>query len=58
VRPHYRGWGDDLGTSDPRPAPGPRGIINEGMESVNDDDWCLYAGTPWEVEVIANYRDL
>jgi hypothetical protein len=36
----------------------PRGIIDEGMESVNDENWCLYAGTPWEAEVVTNRRDL
>jgi hypothetical protein len=25
---------------------------------VNDEDRCLYAGTPWEAEVITDCRDL
>jgi hypothetical protein len=58
VLPHYRSGSDDLGTSDPQPVPGPQGIINDSMESVNDEDWCLYAGTPWEVEVDTDRRDL
>jgi hypothetical protein len=52
------GGGDDLVTSDPQSVPGPRGIINEGLESVNDEDRCLYVGTPWEAEVINDRRDL
>jgi hypothetical protein len=28
------------------------------MESVNDDDRCLYVGTPWEAEVFIDCRDL
>jgi hypothetical protein len=28
------------------------------MESVNDEDRCLYAGTPWEAEVVTDRREL
>jgi hypothetical protein len=56
--PTTGGGGDDLGTSDPRSVPSPQGIIDEGMESVNHEDWCLYAGTPWEAEVVTDRRDL
>jgi hypothetical protein len=28
------------------------------MEEVNDEDRCLYAGTPWEAEVVTDRRDL
>jgi hypothetical protein len=56
--PTTGGEGDDRGTSDPQPAPGPRGIIDEGTESVNDEDHCLYAGTPWEAEVVTDRCDL
>jgi hypothetical protein len=28
------------------------------MESVNNEDQCLYAGTPWEAEVVTDHRDL
>jgi hypothetical protein len=55
--PTTSGGGSDRGTSDPQPVPGPRGIINEGMELVNDEDRCLYAGTPWEAAVVTDHRD-
>jgi hypothetical protein len=38
--------------------PPPQGIIDEGMEAVNDEDLCLYAGTPWEAEDVADREDL
>jgi hypothetical protein len=56
--PTTRGGGDNLGTSDPRSSPGPLGIIDEGMESVDNEDRCLYAGTLWEAEVVTDRRDL
>jgi hypothetical protein len=28
------------------------------MESVNDEERCLYAGTPWEAEVVTDRRGL
>jgi hypothetical protein len=28
------------------------------MEAIDDEDWCLYAGTPWEADVITDRRDL
>jgi hypothetical protein len=28
------------------------------MKSVNDEDRCLYASTPWEAEVVTDRRDL
>jgi hypothetical protein len=28
------------------------------MESVDDEDQCLYASTPWEAEVVTDYHDL
>jgi hypothetical protein len=28
------------------------------MEAVNDEDRCLYAGTPWEAEVVTNRENL
>jgi hypothetical protein len=28
------------------------------MEAVNDEDRCLYVGTPWEAEVVTDRRDL
>jgi hypothetical protein len=56
--PTIRGEGGDHDTPDPQPAPGLQGIIDEGMDSVNDKDRCLYAGTPWEAEVVTDFRDL
>jgi hypothetical protein len=56
--PATEGEGGDHGTSNPQEAPAPRGIIDEGMEVVNDEDRCLYTGTPWEAEVITDRRDL
>jgi hypothetical protein len=37
--------------------PGPQGIIDKGMESVNNEGWCLYIGTPWEAVVVIDCRD-
>jgi hypothetical protein len=37
---------------------GPWGVIDEGMESVNDEDRCLYADTPWEAEIVTDLHDL
>jgi hypothetical protein len=28
------------------------------MEVVNDEDRCLYAGTPWEAEAVTDRQDL
>jgi hypothetical protein len=56
--PATKGEGGDHGTSDPQEVPPPRGIIDEGMEAVNDEDRCLYARTPWEAEVVTNREDL
>jgi hypothetical protein len=58
VPPATEGEGGDRGTSDPQEVPPPRGIIDEGMEAVNDEDRCLYAGTPWEAEVVTDRQDL
>jgi hypothetical protein len=32
--------------------------MEEGARSVNDQDRCLYAGTPWEAEVVTDRHDL
>jgi hypothetical protein len=32
--------------------------MEEGARSVDDQYRCLYAGTPWEVEVVTDRRDL
>jgi hypothetical protein len=47
-----KGEGGDCGTSGPQEELPSRGIFAEGMEVVNDEDWCLYSGTPWEAEVV------
>jgi hypothetical protein len=48
----------DRDTSGPQEQPPSRGIFAEGMEAVDDEDRCLYAGTPWEAEVVTDRRDL
>jgi hypothetical protein len=58
VPPTAGGEGGDRGTSGPQAAPGPQGIIEEGMRSVNDEDRCLYVGNPLEAEVVTDRRDL
>jgi hypothetical protein len=55
--PTTEGEGGDCGTSDLQEVPPPQGIIDEGMEAVNDEDQCLYAGTPWEAEVVTERQD-
>jgi hypothetical protein len=50
--------GGDLGTSTPQAAPGSQGVMEEGARSVDDQDRCLYAGTPWEAEVVTGHLDL
>jgi hypothetical protein len=50
--------GGELGASGPQAAPGPQGIIEEGMKSVDNEDRCRYVGTLWEAEVVTNRRDL
>jgi hypothetical protein len=32
--------------------------MEEGTRSVDDQDRCLYVGTPWEAEVVTDCRDL
>jgi hypothetical protein len=32
--------------------------MEEGTKSVDDEDRCLYADTPWETEVVTDRRDL
>jgi hypothetical protein len=56
--PTTGGEGGDLGTYGLQAAAGPQGDMEEGTRSVDDQDRCLYAGTPWEVEVITDRRDL
>jgi hypothetical protein len=56
--PTTGGEGGDSGTSEPQEEPPSAGIFAEGMEAIDDEDWCLYTGTPWEAEVITDRRDL
>jgi hypothetical protein len=56
--PTTEGEGGDCGTSAPQEVPPPWGIIDEGMEAVNDEDRCLYAGTPREAVVVTDRQDL
>jgi hypothetical protein len=56
--PTTGGEGGNRGASDPQAVPGPQGIIDEGMKAVNNEDRCLYVGTPWEAEVVTDRRDL
>jgi hypothetical protein len=46
AHPATKGEGSDHGTSDPQEVPPPLGIIDEGMEVVNDEDQCLYGWHP------------
>jgi hypothetical protein len=50
--------GGDLGASGPQLASGPQGVMEEDTRSMDDEDRCLYAGTPWEAEVVTDRRDL
>jgi hypothetical protein len=53
-----KGEGGGHGTFGPQEEPPSGGIFAEGMEAVNDEDRCLYAGTPWEAEVVTDCCDL
>jgi hypothetical protein len=44
--------GGDLCTTSPQPA------MEEGTWSEDDQHRCLYVGTPWEAEVVADRRDM
>jgi hypothetical protein len=56
--PATEGEGGDRDTFGPQEEPPSGGIFAKGMEVVNDEDRCVYAGTPWEAEVVTNCRDL
>jgi hypothetical protein len=56
--PTAGGEGGNRGTSEPQEEPPSGGIFAKGLEAVNDEDRCLYAGTPWEAEVVTDRRDL
>jgi hypothetical protein len=44
--PAAGGEGGDRGTTEPQEEPPSGGIFVEGIEAVNDEYQCLYAGTP------------
>jgi hypothetical protein len=56
--PTAGGEGGDLSTSGPQVAPGLQAVMEEGTRSVEDQDRCLYVGTPWKAEVVTDRRDL
>jgi hypothetical protein len=56
--PAAEGEGGNRGTSELQEVPPPQGILDEGMEAVNDEGRWLYAGTPWEAEVVTDKEDL
>jgi hypothetical protein len=56
--PIAEGEGGDLCTSGPLLVPGPQAAGEEGARSEDDQHRCLYVGTPWEVEVVADRRDM
>jgi hypothetical protein len=32
--------------------------VEDGTRSEDNQHWCLYVGTPWEAEVVADRRDV
>jgi hypothetical protein len=50
--------GGDLCTSGPHTVLGPQSVMEEGTRSVDDQDRCVYVGTPWEAEVVTDCCDL
>jgi hypothetical protein len=56
--PAAGGEGGDQGTIEPQEEPPSGGIFAKCMEAFNNEDRCLYAGTPWEAEVVTDRRDL
>jgi hypothetical protein len=56
--PVANGEGSDLCTTGPLPAPNPQ-VAGEGGARAEDDlHQCLYVGTSWEAEVVADCRDV
>jgi hypothetical protein len=58
VPPAAEDEGGDLYTTGPQPAPGSQAAMEEGTRSEDDQHWCLYVGTPWGAEVVADHRDV
>jgi hypothetical protein len=56
--PAAEGEGGDLCTFDPLPVPGPQAAMEEGARLEDDQHRCLYVGTPWEAEVVADRHDV
>jgi hypothetical protein len=56
--PTAEGEGGDLCTFGPPSAPDPQAAREEGARSEDDQHRCLYVGTPWEAEVVADRRDM
>jgi hypothetical protein len=52
------GEGGDLCTTGLQPAPGQQVAVEEGTRSEDDQHRCLYVGTPWEAEVVADRHDV
>jgi hypothetical protein len=50
--------GCDLCTAGLLPTPGPQAAEAGGARVEDDLHRCLYVGTPWEVEVVADRRDV
>jgi hypothetical protein len=50
--------GGNLCTAGPLPTLDPQAAEAGGARAEDDLHRCLYVGTPWEVEVIAEYRDV
>jgi hypothetical protein len=56
--PPTEGEQGDLYMADPRPTPDPQTSKAGGARVEDDMHWCLYVGTRWEEEVVANRRDI
>jgi hypothetical protein len=50
--------GGDLCTTGPQLVLGPQAAMDEGTRSEDDQHRCLYVGTPWKAEVVADRRDV
>jgi hypothetical protein len=50
--------GGDLCTTGPLPTPDPQAAEAGGAQAEDDLHRCLYVGTPWEAEVVADCRDV
>jgi hypothetical protein len=48
----------DLCTVGPLPTPDPQAFRARGAWAEDDLHRCLYVGTPWEAEVVADHRDV